>query len=87
MINVEIYIWMINVNFVVWFLKLNLVSKAELDRMITGIQLNILNSIQQTMINVSFVNLLSQAELDKMRPKLEARGAIFWELDDGAFWK
>jgi len=28
-----------------------------------------------------------KAELDKMRPKLEARGAIFWELDAGAFWK
>merc|ERR1712037_700522 len=28
-----------------------------------------------------------KAELDKLRPKLEARGAIFWELDAGAFWK
>ena len=30
---------------------------------------------------------LFQAELDKLRPKLEARGAIFWELDAGAFWR
>ncbi|XP_023342249.1 uncharacterized protein LOC111711979 isoform X3 [Eurytemora carolleeae] len=28
-----------------------------------------------------------KAELDKLRPKLEPRGAIFWELDSGALWK
>jgi len=28
-----------------------------------------------------------KAELDKLRPKLEPRGAIFWELDSGAFFK
>jgi len=27
-----------------------------------------------------------KAELDKVRPKLEPKGAVFWELDDGAFW-
>ena len=25
-------------------------------------------------------------ELDKLRPKLEPRGAVFWELDTEAFW-
>jgi len=28
-----------------------------------------------------------KAELDKLRPHLEPRGAIFWELDAAAFWK
>jgi len=28
-----------------------------------------------------------KAELDKLRPKLAPRGAIFWELDDGAIFK
>jgi len=28
-----------------------------------------------------------QSELDKLRPVLESRGAIFWELDDGALWR
>ena len=27
------------------------------------------------------------AELAKLRPKLEPRGAVFWELDADAFWK
>jgi len=26
-------------------------------------------------------------ELDKMRARLEPRGAVFWELDDGALWR
>jgi len=26
------------------------------------------------------------AELEKLKPKLAPRGAIFWELDSGAFW-
>merc|ERR1712123_287156 len=28
-----------------------------------------------------------KAEIDQLRPKLEPRGAIFWELDAAAFWK
>jgi len=28
-----------------------------------------------------------KSELDKLRPKLESRGAIFWELDAGALWR
>merc|ERR1712055_246174 len=28
-----------------------------------------------------------KSELDKLRPKLAPRGAVFWELDAGAFWK
>jgi len=28
-----------------------------------------------------------KAEIDQLRPKLEPRGAIFWELDASAFWK
>jgi len=28
-----------------------------------------------------------KAEMDKVRPKLEPKGAVFWELDDGALWK
>jgi len=28
-----------------------------------------------------------KSELDKLRPKLEPRGAVFWELDAGSFWK
>eukprot|EP00088_Acartia_fossae_P061394 TRINITY_DN7380_c0_g1_i11.p1 TRINITY_DN7380_c0_g1~~TRINITY_DN7380_c0_g1_i11.p1 ORF type:complete len:268 (-),score=77.69 TRINITY_DN7380_c0_g1_i11:118-870(-) len=28
-----------------------------------------------------------KAELDKMRERLEPRGAIFWELDEGALWR
>jgi len=28
-----------------------------------------------------------KADLEKMRPKLEPRGAIFWELDEGSFWR
>jgi len=27
-----------------------------------------------------------KAEIDKLRPKLEPRGAVFWELDSGAIW-
>merc|ERR1719348_1496941 len=28
-----------------------------------------------------------KAEIDQLRPKLEPRGAVFWELDASAFWK
>jgi len=28
-----------------------------------------------------------QAEIDKLRPKLEPRGAVFWNLDAGALWR
>jgi len=28
-----------------------------------------------------------QAEIDKLRPKLEPRGAVFWNLDSGALWR
>merc|ERR1712021_276038 len=28
-----------------------------------------------------------KSEIDQLRPKLEPRGAIFWELDAAAFWK
>merc|ERR1712055_144109 len=28
-----------------------------------------------------------KAEIDKLRPKLEPRGAVFWELDAAALWK
>jgi len=28
-----------------------------------------------------------KAEIDQLRPRLEPRGAIFWELDSAAFWK
>ena len=26
------------------------------------------------------------AELEKLKPKLAPRGAVFWELDSSAFW-
>ena len=26
------------------------------------------------------------AELEKLKPKLAPRGAVFWELDSNAFW-
>lgn len=28
-----------------------------------------------------------KAEIDKLREKLEPRGAVFWELDEGALWR
>jgi len=28
-----------------------------------------------------------KAEIDKLRPKLEPRGAVFWNLDEGALWR
>lgn len=28
-----------------------------------------------------------QAEIDKLRPRLEPRGAVFWNLDNGAMWR
>lgn len=28
-----------------------------------------------------------KAQIDPLRPKLEPRGAIFWELDEGALWR
>merc|ERR1712198_60091 len=28
-----------------------------------------------------------QADIDKLRPKLEPRGAVFWNLDAGALWR
>jgi quinol monooxygenase YgiN len=28
-----------------------------------------------------------KAEIDKLRERLEPRGAVFWELDDGALWR
>merc|ERR1712098_441451 len=36
-------------------------------------------------VNINVVG--PKAELEKIKPKLEPRGAIFWELDAGAFWK